>query len=97
MEIVSVIAALALPLAAFFFWARGLIKSRRDDIVLGFSILVLICGVLWDRDSHLPIWSRDADRECFRQARLSDQEEGAYQFGRCCTCRGAVLLHDCVI
>ncbi len=45
MEIVSVIAALALPLAAFFFWARGLIKSRRDDIVLGFSILALICVV----------------------------------------------------
>ena len=45
MDIVSVIAALALPLAAFFFWARGLIKSRRDDIVLGFSILVLICVV----------------------------------------------------
>src|SRR5688572_6578502 len=32
MEIAFVIAALALPLAAFYFWARGLIKTRRDDL-----------------------------------------------------------------
>ena len=43
MEIASAIAAVALPLAAFFYWARGLIKSRRDDIILGFSILVFVC------------------------------------------------------
>ncbi len=28
----------------FFFWARGLIKSRRDDIILGFSLLIFLCG-----------------------------------------------------
>jgi hypothetical protein len=43
MEIISATLLLALPVAALFFWGRGILKSRKDDIVLGFSLLALVC------------------------------------------------------
>jgi hypothetical protein len=43
MEIVLIVVSLALPMAGFFFWARGVIKSKKSDIILGFSILALAC------------------------------------------------------
>ena len=43
MELTLSIMSLAVLLAALFFWGRGIVKSRKGDIILGFSILALIC------------------------------------------------------
>ena len=41
MDILLTIAVFALPLSGFYFWGRGLIRSSKSDIVLGFSVLAL--------------------------------------------------------
>jgi hypothetical protein len=43
MEITFTIASIALPVAGLFFWGRGVLKSRKSDIILGFSVLALFC------------------------------------------------------
>jgi len=41
MQALLTIAALALPISGFFFWGRGVVRSSKSDIVLGFSVLAL--------------------------------------------------------
>ena len=43
MEIVFTIASLALPIAGLFFWGRGVLRSKKRDAILGFSVLALTC------------------------------------------------------
>jgi hypothetical protein len=43
MDLALTVVSVALVAAAFFFWGRGIIKSRKDDIVFGFCILIFIC------------------------------------------------------
>ncbi len=37
------IAFLALVGAAFFFWGRGMVRARRDDLVAGISVFAVAC------------------------------------------------------
>jgi hypothetical protein len=45
MEIALSIAILALLVAGYFLWGRGLIKSKKSDLILGFSVLALWCFI----------------------------------------------------
>lgn len=33
-------------LLASFFWARGIVRGRKDDLIAGFAILAVLCGLL---------------------------------------------------
>ena len=35
----------ALILAAFFFWGRGMIRARKDDLVAGLVVLIIACWI----------------------------------------------------
>lgn len=45
MQVVLSILALLVVLSYLFFWGRGLLRSQKDDMILGFSILSFICLV----------------------------------------------------
>jgi len=55
MEFTFTIAAIALMFAGLFFWGRGVLKSRKSDIILGFSILAIFCvaSVIASRSSAI--------------------------------------------
>ncbi len=41
MEVLLTIAVLALPISGLYFWGRGVVRSNKSDMVLGFSVLSL--------------------------------------------------------
>ena len=41
METLLTIAVIAFPISGFYFWGRGVVRSSKSDIVLGFSVVAL--------------------------------------------------------
>ena len=47
MENVGIMIGVAIPallVASLFLWGRGIIKARKADLIIGFTLFVLLCG-----------------------------------------------------